>query len=108
MSGQVELGNGSMEARLGQVADEFTDRVNRGERPEVEDYARCYPEMAGVLRQVLPALQVMGPASPAVEPGGADVVSEVLVSGCLGDFRLVREVGRGGMGIVYEAEQVSL
>src|SRR3954452_11818348 len=28
--------------------------------------------------------------------------------GELGDFRLIREVGRGGMGIVYEAEQVSL
>jgi serine/threonine protein kinase len=108
MSEQLELGNGSMAARLGQVADEFTDRINRGERPEVEDYARRYPEMAEVLRQVLPTLQVMGPGSAPVEPGGAEAAGEVLVSGCLGDFRIIRKVGRGGMGVVYEAEQISL
>jgi hypothetical protein len=42
----------SAEALLGQIADEFLDRLNRGERPDVEDYARRYPALAPLLRQV--------------------------------------------------------
>jgi tetratricopeptide (TPR) repeat protein len=98
----------SAEALLGQVADDFLDRLHRGEQPEVEDYARRYPEMAVILRQVLPALQVMGPCSAQDDPGEVQATGEVAVSRFLGDFCIVREIGRGGMGIVYEAEQVSL
>jgi serine/threonine protein kinase len=90
-----------MEARIGQVADEFTQRLNRGERPDVEEYARRHPEIAGHLRDVLSALQLL--RSPDL-----DMVGPAGPAGALGDFRLLREVGRGGMGVVYEAEQISL
>ena len=60
----------SLEALVGQIADEFTERLNNDERPEIEEYTQRYPEIATVLRQVLPALQVMGGA--ATEPLGAD------------------------------------
>jgi WD40 repeat protein/serine/threonine protein kinase len=96
------MGDGTLESLVGRVADEFIERLDRGEQPDVEEFARRHPEAAGVLRQVLPALQLVRPSSPPTGDPPAPV------SGVLGDFRLIGEVGRGGMGIVYEAEQISL
>jgi WD40 repeat protein/serine/threonine protein kinase len=98
----------SMEALVGQVADEFTERLNRGEQPIVEEYAQRYPEIADLLRQALPALQAIAPTGgdPALSNEMLD--PQLKLPGCLGDFRILREIGRGGMGVVYEAEQESL
>jgi serine/threonine protein kinase len=42
------------------------------------------------------------------DPPGDEPGSPAVAIGELGDFRLLRELGRGGMGVVYEAEQISL
>jgi WD40 repeat protein/serine/threonine protein kinase len=99
--------NVSEEELVGQVADEFTERVNRGEQPDVEEYARRHPPIAALLRQVLPALQAMGPHASANGLVRGRATSPQL-TGNLGDFRIIREIGRGGMGVVYEAEQQAL
>jgi serine/threonine protein kinase len=96
--------NASVEALVGQVADEFTQRLNRGERPSIEEYVEKHPEIAELLREVLPALGLL--RRPDVEAALAD--SDPNLAEPLGDFRLVREIGRGGMGVVYEARQLSL
>src|ERR1700687_2728921 len=98
----------SLEALVGQVADEFTERLQRGEQPEVDEYVQRHPEIADLLREVLPTLEALHPDGSGSQPGAAPPCGPAPLEGCLGDFRIIREIGRGGMGIVYEAEQISL
>ena len=44
---------------LGQVATEFFERLARGETPDIDEYAQRHPEIAQLIRQALPALQVV-------------------------------------------------
>ncbi|HEY3241908.1 MAG TPA: serine/threonine-protein kinase, partial [Phycisphaerae bacterium] len=97
----------SAETLLGRAADEYTQRLQRGERPDIEEYVQNYPQIAAVIRQVFPALQTIH-SDAGHATAGLDAAELPQHAGVLGDFRIIREIGRGGMGIVYEAEQVSL
>src|SRR5262249_37737869 len=79
------------------LADEFRARQARGEAPDPAEFAARYPTIADLIARILATLRLAPVPAPA-DP----------VSGFLGDYRILREVGRGGMGVVYEAEQISL
>jgi hypothetical protein len=97
----------SLESLVAGILDDFRQRQKRGERPDVEEYVACYPQCADLLRKVLATLELLD-LSLSGDAGAVALANGEPVGGTLGDFRLVREVGRGGMGVVYEAEQISL
>jgi tetratricopeptide (TPR) repeat protein len=88
---------------VAQAADEYLDQVERGETPDLDAFARRYPQIAGVLPQILPTLGLIQGLEPVAD--GRDPLPPG--TSRLGEFRLVREIGRGGMGIVYEAEETT-
>jgi WD40 repeat protein/serine/threonine protein kinase len=95
-----------------QLAEEFAARHRRGEHPSLTEYTDKYPQWADEIRELFPALVLMEQFKPrpgdATGPEGAPALAEGQPLERLGDYRILREIGRGGMGIVYEAEQVSL
>jgi serine/threonine protein kinase/formylglycine-generating enzyme required for sulfatase activity len=97
----------SLDPALADLLEAVAERVQKGEAIDAEALIRDHPQYAEQLQRLLPAVQVMADLSrsSASAHAGADGGAEL---GELGDYRIVREVGRGGMGIVYEAEQVSL
>src|SRR5262249_22073681 len=96
-------------ALLGRLADEFADRYRKGERPSLKEYIDRYPDLAEQIREFFPAMaeieQVKEDRGEAKEE---EVAERATPFQKLGDFRIIREIGHGGMGVVYEAEQVSL
>jgi tetratricopeptide (TPR) repeat protein len=108
MNDALDAQSVSSESLLADAVDEFMEAVRRGESPKVEEYAARYPQVATLLRQVLPALQIINRQSIPSLAGGELEAPLDPSTGKLGDFLILREVGRGGMGVVYEAEQISL
>jgi eukaryotic-like serine/threonine-protein kinase len=108
----MNFSSASHQATVDRLAEEFVARQRRGEHPDLAEYTDRYPQYAEAIRDLFPALVLIEQVKPSAgEPTGTHT-AEAAADGRrlerLGDFRILREVGRGGMGVVYEAEQESL
>jgi serine/threonine protein kinase/WD40 repeat protein len=97
---------------LEEMAEEFLERYRRGERPALTEYTRKHPELSDKIRELFPALVLLEEVGPqeAGPPGACSgrMTADGKALERLGDYRILAEVARGGMGVVYEAEQEAL
>ncbi len=83
---------------LVRVLDGYMADLQAGRAPNKASLLAAHPDLASQLEQCLAGIEFIHRAGRAT----GDVPTQ------LGDFRIRREIGRGGMGVVYEAEQLSL
>jgi eukaryotic-like serine/threonine-protein kinase len=112
--GTDKPGTAEADAVLAKWVAEVVDRISVGESLDLDALAIDHPDGVARVRRVVPVMAIMsrlrapsdagaghwpgdGPRTTSVEPGSD-----------LGDFRTIRLIGRGGMGVVYEAVQISL
>lgn len=91
------------------LAAEFLEQQRRGGNPTIADYVAKHPELAHEIRELFPAiiaLERLKSQGDAPHRSRASLGATKLDR--LGEFRLLSEIGRGGMGVVYEALHESL
>jgi eukaryotic-like serine/threonine-protein kinase len=95
--------------RLVRAAQEYLAQLEASGRPERGAFLARFSDLAAQLGPYLDALDMVHGAGPLLPRSSAAPAVEALPPiEPLGDFHIVREIGRGGMGVVYEAVQLSL
>jgi serine/threonine protein kinase/Tfp pilus assembly protein PilF len=101
--------------RVIQALDDYLAALEAGHKPDRRVFLARHAEVAEALAKCLDGLEFVQHAAPQLDQQVSDqgtalsaITGELATTMPLGDFRIIREIGRGGMGVVYEAEQLSL
>ena len=99
--------------RIVEALEKYLAAIEAGEKPNRQAYLARHAEIAGALAECLDGLEALQAASSSGRSSSAagseaGTSADLQPEAPLGDFRIVREIGRGGMGVVYESVQMSL
>ena len=95
---------------LERIVAHFTKRIRDGKFPSIDRYKREYPEWGDEIEEILSSIAMIEELKQ-LEVNDPTVSGELinqLTQEKLGDYRMIRELGRGGMGVVFEAVHESL
>jgi tetratricopeptide (TPR) repeat protein len=90
------------------VAEEFAEQCRKGESHSISEYEERFPEHAEKIRKLLPTVALLEQLRRTAQREGTGEAQFDSTPERLGEFRVIKELGRGGMGVVYEAVQESL
>src|SRR6266404_7909116 len=96
--------------RIIRALEEYSAELKAGHKPDRRHFQDRYPDIADALGECLEGLELVQEVAPQLSQPAAPLASaeEVRAGAPLGDYCIIREIARGGMGVVYEAEQLSL
>jgi hypothetical protein len=103
------------DSRIVTAMEEYQAALDAGNPPDRQEFLDRHLDLAPILAECLEGLAFVHQMGPRLQQSGESDVDiallgakEIQPESPLGDFRIVREIGRGGMGVVYEAVQISL
>jgi serine/threonine protein kinase len=90
------------------LASDFVAALRHGEAPQIAALAAAHPALAAEIQELFPLLTAMeGWKNYRETTSYEHRALDILPGGQFGDFQIVREIGRGGMGVVFEAEELN-